>query len=52
MNNEYIQLHNELGFSVNELHQIGLDSIETSFISTEEKARLTKQFNREYERLV
>jgi len=51
MNNEYIQLHNELGFTVEELHKIGLDSIETSFISREEKTRLTRQFNHEYEQL-
>ena len=52
MNNEYIQLHNELGFSLKELHQIGLESIETSFISSEEKASLKKQFIQEYEKLV
>ncbi len=52
MNNEYLQLHKELGFTIQELQKIGLESIETSFIPEEEKKRLVKQFNAEYEKLV
>lgn len=48
---EYMQLHKKLGFTVSELYQISLDSIETSFMNEEEKNRLTKQYNTEYEKL-
>jgi aminodeoxyfutalosine deaminase len=48
MNNEYIQLNKELGFSITELHKIGLDSIETSFIHEEEKVKLRKIFQKKY----
>lgn len=50
MNNEYLQLYRELGFTIQELCQIGLDSIETSFISDGEKRRLAKLFHAEYEK--
>ncbi|MCW4013143.1 MAG: adenosine deaminase [Candidatus Bathyarchaeota archaeon] len=52
MNTEYLMLHRELGFTVEELHNIGLDSIETSFIDETEKERLRKQFDSEYIKLV
>lgn len=52
MNNEYMQLHKGLGFTIPELKKIGLDSIETSFITDEEKKRLVKQFESEYDKLV
>ena len=48
MNNEYTQLNKELGFSVHELHKIGLDSIETSFIHEEKKERLRNLFQKKY----
>ena len=52
MCNEYLQIHRDLGFSVEELHQISLDSIKTSFISKEEKMKLAKEFKEEYEKLL
>jgi aminodeoxyfutalosine deaminase len=51
MNNEYLQLH-KVGFTLEELHGISLDSIKMSFISNDEKQRLIKTFQREYEKLV
>ena len=51
MNTEYLILHRELGFTAEELYQIGLDSIETSFIDETEKARLRKEFNADYMKL-
>ena len=52
MNNEFIQLHNHMGFTLEQLYNIGLDSIETSFVTDDEKKRLTKVFEHEYGKLV
>lgn len=52
MNNEYIQLHRNLGFTIQELHQIGLDSIETSLHDEDGKEKLRKTFLKEYEKII
>ncbi|MDP2900854.1 MAG: adenosine deaminase [Candidatus Bathyarchaeota archaeon] len=52
MNNEYLQLHRELGFSVDELMRISLDSIETSFLPAKKKEELREKFLVEYRGLV
>jgi len=52
MNTEYLMLHRELGFTAEELYNIGLDSIETSFIDEQEKKQLRKQFETDYMKLV
>ncbi|MCB2172079.1 hypothetical protein KQH65_05015, partial [archaeon] len=52
MNTEYLMLHRELGFTAEELNNIGLDSIETSFIDEKEKKQLRKQFETDYMKLV
>lgn len=52
MNTEYLMLHRELGFTAEELYNIGLDSIETSFIDEKEKKQLRKQFETGYMKLV
>ena len=52
MNNEYLQLHRELGFSVDELMKISLDSIETSFLPEKKKGELREKFLAEYRELV
>ena len=52
MNNEFIQLYREMGFTLEQIYNIGLDSIDTSFITEDEKKRLLKEFEREYLRLV
>jgi adenosine deaminase len=51
MNNEYLQLHRNLGFSVDELFRVSMDSIESSFLSEDEKSRLREEFNSEFEAL-
>jgi adenosine deaminase len=51
MNNEYTQLHKELGFSVDELMRISLDSIDTSFLPIRRKEELRSEFLKEYREL-
>ncbi len=52
MNNEYLTLHRELGFTLEELFRISTDSIETSFFPDEKKEKLKKRFRNDYERIV
>jgi adenosine deaminase len=51
MNNEYIQLHRELGFTVDELFHLSLNEVESSFLPEREKAELHEAFIGEYNRL-
>ncbi|MFW9844666.1 MAG: adenosine deaminase [Candidatus Thorarchaeota archaeon] len=51
MNNEYVQLHKHLDFSLDELFQISLNGIETAFIEESRKSELQKQFSEEYRRI-
>lgn len=51
MNNEFLQLHRHLGFTLDELFQISLDSVETSFLEQEAKASMRRRFMDEYARL-
>ncbi len=51
INNEYLQLHNEQGFSVDELMRISLDSVETSFLPRKKKDELRVEFLKEYREL-
>lgn len=51
MNNEYLQLHRNMGFTVEELFRVSMDSIETSFLQEEEKMRLRKEFMRGFKAL-
>jgi adenosine deaminase len=48
MNNEYIQIHEQLNFSLKELYQVSLNGIETAFIDEGMKIELSKQFAKEY----
>jgi len=52
MNNEYIQLHEQLGFTVPELFQISLNAVDSSFLPEKEKNDLRKTFIREYDDIV
>jgi adenosine deaminase len=52
MNNEYIQLHRELGFTLEELMKIGIDSIETSFLPERRKEELNAEFLKKYNELI
>jgi len=51
INNEYIQLHRELGFTLDELMRISLDSVATSFLSLKRKEELRENFLKEYREL-
>jgi adenosine deaminase len=51
MNNEYLQLHRELGFTVTELFQLSLNAVESSFLPDDERGRLRENFVKEYHRL-
>lgn len=44
MNNEYIQIHEHLNFSLAELFQISLNGIQTAFISDNRKLEMKQQF--------
>jgi len=48
MNNEYIQLHEQLGFTVPELFQLGLNTVDSAFLPEKEKDSLRKRFIDEY----
>jgi len=48
MNNEYIQIHEHLNFSLKELYQISLNGIQTAFIDEGKRSELYRQFSEEY----
>jgi aminodeoxyfutalosine deaminase len=52
MNNEYLQLHRELGFTVQELFQLSLNAVDSSFLPEEERNSLRENFIKEYNDLV
>jgi len=49
MNNEYIQLHRQLGFTVDELFQLSLNAVDSSFLPEHEKQAMRGSFINEYE---
>jgi adenosine deaminase len=51
INNEYLQLTRELGFTVDELMRISLDSVETSFLPPKKKEEIRETFLKEYREL-
>jgi adenosine deaminase len=51
MNNEYVQLHEQLGFTVPELFQISLNAVDSAFLPDEEKMKLREKFHEEIDRL-
>ncbi|MFW9978612.1 MAG: adenosine deaminase [Candidatus Thorarchaeota archaeon] len=51
MNNEFLQLSSVLGFSLDDLFRISLDTIDTSFLDPKVKERLNKQSRNEYEHI-
>ncbi len=52
MNNEYIQLHRELGFNVQDLFQLSLNAVDSSFLPEKDKVRLREDFIKDYRNLV
>jgi adenosine deaminase len=52
MNNEYLQLHRELDFSLSELFNISLNAVNSSFLPQESKSKMLESFNRTYNRIL
>ncbi|MFW9835248.1 MAG: adenosine deaminase [Candidatus Thorarchaeota archaeon] len=52
LNNEYIQIHKHLDFSIQELFQISLNGVRMAFIDDSRKKELRNTFNREYSRIM
>lgn len=52
MNNEYLQLHRQLDFTVSELFRLTLNALDSSFLSETRKVQLHKSFIKEYRRLM
>ena len=52
LNNEYIQIHEHLGFSIPELFQLSMNGIETAFIDEVSKTELRESFSTEYRQIM
>lgn len=52
MNNEFLQLHLQLGFGVSELLELSLNTVDSLFINEERKIRMRESFVKEYARLL
>jgi adenosine deaminase len=52
MNNEYLQLHRRLNFTVPELFKISQNAINSSFLPEKRKTRMRESFMKEYQRLI
>jgi adenosine deaminase len=51
MNNEYLQLHKRLNFTIPELFALSLNAIDSSFLPEERKIKMREFFLKEYQRL-
>jgi aminodeoxyfutalosine deaminase len=52
MNNEYLQLHRQLGFSISELFKLSLNAVNSSFLSEEAKVKMRESFVKSYNRMM
>lgn len=52
MNNEYVQLHKSLGFTIPELFKLSLNAVASSFLPDERKTIMRKAFVKEYQHLM
>jgi len=52
MNHEYLQLQRELGFTVEDLFNISLNAVASSFLSETQKRRMIEQFQKEYLKII
>jgi adenosine deaminase len=52
MNNEYLQLHQQLNFTVSELFKLTLNALDSSFLPETRKMQIRESFTREYRRLM
>ena len=52
LNNEFIQIHKHLGFSIQELFQLSMNGIETAFIDEAMKLEMSNSFSMEYRQIM
>jgi adenosine deaminase len=52
MNNEYLQLHYQLGFSLQELFNLGLNAVNSSFLSEKSKSKMRRSFMKTYDSIL
>jgi len=52
MNNEYLQLHRQLGFSLSELFKLGLNAVNSSFLLEKSKFKMLESFTKTYNRML
>jgi len=52
LNNEYIQLHEHLGFTLPELFQISLNGVDAAFVNQRRKSQLRTRFIRKYDSIL
>jgi adenosine deaminase len=52
MNNEYEQLQEVLGFTIQELFRISLNAVESSFVDVEAKQQMRREFHNDYSRII
>ena len=52
LNNEYLQIHEHLGFSLSELFQLSLNGIEIAFLDEARKIKLRDSFSAEYSQII
>jgi len=52
MDNEYLQLRNRLNFTIQELFGLGLNAIDSSFLTEDERASMRESFVDEYQHLL
>jgi adenosine deaminase len=52
MNNEYLQLHRQLGFSLSDLFKLSINAVNSSFISEKSKSQMLESFTKTYNRML
>ena len=52
MNNEYLQLHRRLGFTIPELFRFSLNAVDSCFLPEERRIKMRESFMKEYQRLL
>lgn len=52
MNNEYLQLHRMLNFTLPELFRLSLNAVDSSFLPEERRINMRESFTKEYQRLL
>ncbi len=52
MNNEYLQLHRRLNFTIPELFKLSLNAVDSSFVPRERRIKMRESFIKEYQHLL